>query len=594
MLDEVKPGGGFLVAHLPLGRMFTPEDFSETQREFGDTTRKFLQNEVIPRAEEIEHKAEEDGKPLVLKCLHEVAELGLLGVDVPEEYGGLGMDKVTSAIVAESLAGCPSFATTIGAHAGIGTLPIVFFGNEKQKQEWLPKIVSGEIISCYALTEPLAGSDALGGKTVAKPVDGGKAFLITGEKVFITNGSWADVAIVFAQVEGKYSGFIVDLHSPGVTRGVEEKKMGIKGSSTTSLSFEEVRVPAENMLGKPGMAATIALNILNLGRLKLGYSALGNCKYAIDLTTKYASERKQFGQPVITFDMQKARLADMVADTYAVESMGYRIVGDIDATLAKLEHDERYAERTIETFRTYALECSMVKIAGAETLTDVLVKAIRLHGGYGFIQEYKVEMLARDNVVDNIYEGTNDVNRLTIFDGLARGILGAGIPFRPYLEVLDHELRNGLIKRQPGEGPLGEAMADVLAAKRVTAYTINHAIIHCGKDVKNEQQVMEAVADMMIALGKMEATVVRVDKLIKGKRGRPEHNAIAELTCHKNAQLIAAKAGDILQAVVPQGQQPRKLAELRTLTNCLERPKNTIALKRTIAEAVIDAGGYRL
>jgi alkylation response protein AidB-like acyl-CoA dehydrogenase len=437
MFEEAMPGGGFLVAQLPLGKIFTAEDFNETQREFGETTRKFMQNEVIPRAEEIEHKVEQDGVPLVVRLLREVGELGLLGVEVPEEYGGLGMDKVTAAIVAEALAGCPSFATTVGAHSGIGTLPIVFFGSEAQKQEWLPALVSAQKIGCYALTEPGAGSDALSGKTAARPVENGKYFLISGEKQFITNGAFADVAIVFARVEGQYSSFIVDLHSPGVSRGPEEKKMGIKGSSTTNLVFDEVKVPAENMLGKPGMAAQIALNILNLGRLKLGFSALGNCKYAIDLTTRYASERKQFGQPVITFDMQKGRLADMAVDTYALEALGYRVVGAIDAKREQLEHGERYGERSIEIFRANALECSCVKVAGAETLQSVLDKAIRMHGGYGFIQEYKLEMLARDNVVDNIYEGTNDVNRLTIFDTLARNVLGAGFPFRAFMGVVE-------------------------------------------------------------------------------------------------------------------------------------------------------------
>jgi alkylation response protein AidB-like acyl-CoA dehydrogenase len=594
LFEDVMPGGGFLVASIPLGKTFTRDDFTDTQREFADMTRKFILNEVVPRADAMDDKGSEDGTPIMLRLTRESGQLGLLAVDVPEAYGGLGLDKTTSAVVAECLAGYPSFATTIGAHAGIGTLPIVYFGNEEQKQRWLPGLTSAEKIGCYALTEPGSGSDALSGRTQAVPVDDGKAFLLTGEKQFITNGAWADVAIVFAQLGGKYTAFIVDLHSPGVTRGPEEKKMGIKGSSTTNLVFEEVKVPAENMLGQVGMAAQIALNILNLGRLKLGFAALGNCKYAIDLTTQYARERKQFGQPIVTFDMQKGHLGDMVADTYATDAMVYRAVGDIDRALEKLPKDEQYASRTIDTLRAWALECSLIKVAGAETLQDVASKAIRMHGGYGFIHEYKVEMLARDNVVDNIYEGTNDINRLTIFDSLARNILGAQIPFRVYVEQVDAELRDGRVARKVGAGRLAEEIADVAAAKRVVAYTINHVLIHCGKDVKNEQQVMEAVADLLLAVYKMDSTVARAHKLGEAGKGSAVHDAIAALTCHKNVRLIGGVARDVLAAVSTDGQRAAKLAALEKLLACLTRPQNTIQLKRVIADAVIEAGGYRL
>jgi alkylation response protein AidB-like acyl-CoA dehydrogenase len=593
MFEEVMPGGGFLVAEVPLGKLFTREDFDETQKEFADTIRKFVVNEVLAKVDAIEEKATEGGKPLVLGLLKQSADIGMCSVEIPEAYGGLGMDKVASAIVAEALAGSPSFAVTSGAHAGIGMLPIVFFGNEEQKQKWLPKLSAVELLSCYALTEPTAGSDALSGRTTATPIDNGKAFKINGEKQFITNGGWADIAIVFAQLEGKYTGFIVDLHQQGVSRGAEEKKMGIKGSSTTSLSFEDVVVPAENMLGKPGMAAQIALNILNLGRMKLGLCALGNCKYAIDLATAYATERKQFGQPILSFDMQKGHLAEMVADTFAIDSLCYRAVGDIDRTLAKLPKDDTYAAKTIDTLRAYALECSIIKVGGAETLTSVIGKAVRMHGGYGFIHDYKVEMIARDNVVDNIYEGTNDINRLTIFDTLARNILGAGLPFRQFMEAVEAELREGRVKRQVGSGPLAEEMADCRAAKRAVAYAVNHAIIHCGKDIKNEQQVMEAVANATIALYKMDSTVARVAKIHEHHKGSAAHRAIAALVCHNGREEIESKTREILCAVVPEPQLATKLSRLEALHGALGRPFNVVQAKRTIADAVIEAGGYR-
>jgi alkylation response protein AidB-like acyl-CoA dehydrogenase len=394
-------------------------------------------------------------------------------------------------------------------------------------------------------------------------------------------------------VTGKYSAFIVDLHQKGVSRGAEEKKMGIKGSSTTSLSFDDVRVPVENMLGTPGMAPQIALNILNLGRMKLGLCALGNCKYAIDLATRYAAERKQFGQPVLSFDMQKGHLGEMVADTFAVDSLCYRAVGDIDRALTKLDKNDHYAEKTIEVLRAYALECSIIKVAGAETLTDVIGKAIRLHGGYGFIHDYKVEMLARDNVVDNIYEGTNDINRLTIFDTLTRNILGGGIPFRQFMEEVDAELRRGDLSRRKASGPLTEEIADVMAAKSVVAYAVNHAIIHCGKDVKNEQQVMEAAADALIALYKMDSTVARVAKIFERNQKTAAHRAIAELVCYREGQKLLAKTREIICAVTPAPQLDSKLGRLEELQSLLGRPQNVVEAKRTIAEAVVEAGGYR-
>jgi len=596
MSEEVIPGGGFLAADVPLGKIFSREEFTDVQREILEMTAKFMQNEVIPRTEELDHKAEEDGGPLMVKLSRKIAELGCMSVVIPEELGGLAMDETTAMIVAEGLAGCASFSATLGAHSGIGTLPILYFGNEVQKQEWLPKLASFEKISCYGLTEPGAGSDALSGRTVAVPTEDKQHFLLSGEKQFITNAAWADVAIVFAQVGGKYTGFIVDLHSPGVTRGPEEKKMGIKGSSTTSLTFDEVKVPATNMLGQVGMAPQIALNILNIGRLKLGFGALGNCKYSIDLAVKYGRERKQFGQPIITFDMQKGKLADIVAETFALDALSYRAMGDIEHALATLEHDASYYEKAVETVRGYALECSIVKVAGSEALQDVAAIALRMHGGYGFIQEYKLEMIARDNVVDTIFEGTNDINRLTMFDTLARAIFGAQLPFRQMMEMVDAELASGNLRRARAQGPLADEIADTMAAKKVVAYAINHALIHCGKNVKNEQQVMQAISDAIIALYKMESTVSRAQKIVdaRGEKACATQIAIAQLVTHKSVRAITELAERVLTAVATPGQLPDKLARHEKLASGLCRPMNIVRIRRTIADAVIEAGGYKL
>jgi len=596
MNQNVMPGGGFLVADTPLGTIFTRENLTEFQLEMGELTEQFIRGEVLPRTEAVEQKREENGTPVVIQLLKEAGRLGLMAVDIDEEYGGLGQDKTSSMYLAEKMAGLASFATTLGAHAGIGTLPILFFGNPEQKAKYLPLLASGELVSCYALTEPGSGSDALSGRTTAVLSEDGTHYLITGEKQFITNGGWAELAIVFAQVDGRYSSLIVDLGVEGVTRGTEEKKMGLKGSSTTSLSFQNVRVPVENMLGTPGMAAKIALNILNIGRLKLGFAALGNCKYAIDKAVHYALERKQFGQSIASFDLQKARIAEMVVDTFALDSLSYRAVGDIDRAMEQVPRGEGYHRAMINALRTYALECSMVKIAGSETLQEVTNAAIRIHGGYGFVAEYEVERMSRDNVVDTLYEGTNDVNYLTMFDTLARNIFGGVVPFREYMETLNQTLRNGRVGRDRLGGPLGEARADVNAGKRVTAFVVNHAIIHCGKNIKNEQQVMGSIAFMLLGLYAMESTVARVYQLVeaRGASKCEAQLAIADLVCHKNGRMIRDFAEDVIGSVVSPGQRPQRLADLQALTDSLNRRVNVVQLRRTVAENVAETGRYTL
>ncbi|MFV1951011.1 MAG: acyl-CoA dehydrogenase family protein [Nitrospinota bacterium] len=600
MDDEVRPGGGFLVGGPPLEGIYSREKFTDIQKEFADTAEKFFQNEIIPIIEQIEAKeeVEEDGvkQPLSVMLLKQAGELGLLSVDIPEEYDGLGQDIITSMLIAEKSAGTASFGITIGAHAGIGTMPIVLFGNEEQKRRYLPKLATGELVSCYALTEPGSGSDALSGRATAVLNKEGAHYILNGEKQFITNGGWADIAIVFARVDGKYSGFIVELHSEGVSRGAEEKKMGLKGSSTTNLVFEDVEVEKENLLGKIGDAPKIALNILNLGRLKLGVGALGSSKYCIDLVIKYGKERKQFGQPIISFDMQKARLADMVAETYALDSLAYRAAGDIEEIIAKIPHDDKYQENVIAAVRSYALEASIVKIYGSENLHTVSVDAIKMHGGYGFVEEYKVERISRDNVIDMIFEGTNDINRLTIFDSLARNIFGAGIPFREYMEDVDRMLREERFDSLEVDTPLKEEMADIESAKRVVAYAINHALIHCGKNIKNEQQVMGAIADMLIGIYGADSTLSRVNEYIS-KDGREKSEiqiAIAKLICYKKCSKVSKIAREVIIGVVSEGQLDAKLGNLSKLTHCIRQRVNIVDLKRLIADSAIEAGRYDL
>ncbi|MBN2381508.1 acyl-CoA dehydrogenase family protein [bacterium] len=600
MTNQVTPGGGFLVAPVPRGGIFIREKMTDEQREIVQMAREFIKEQVIPRAKEIEAKTyvEENGQrvPLTISILRQLGDLGLLGVDIPEEFDGMGMDKVTSMLIAESSAGCMSLGATVGAHNGIGTLPIVYFGNEEQKQRYLPRFATGEWISCYALTEPGSGSDALSGKATAVLNEAGTHYLLNGEKQFITNGSWADVAIVFARVENKYSAFIVDLDSKGVSRGAEEKKMGITGSSTCNLIFEDVAIPRANLLGNIGDGPTIALNMLNLGRMKLGFGALGVAKYAIDLTLAFGKERKQFGQPVITFGIQKRKLADLVIGTYATDALSFRAVGAIDQEIAQLPADGDYYTNIIKLFRAFALECAAVKIAGSENLEFVMRNAVRMHGGYGFVEEYRVESLLRDNVVDNIYEGTNDINRLTMFDTFARNVFGAKIPFREYLEEIAACFRKDRLEIAPMTGPLADEYVRAEAVKRMFAFTLNEGLIYTGKGVRTEQEFMEAAADGILAVYALDSSLAKTWEIINisGEKKAAVPKAISQVIVHDYARRIADLCSYILNGIVPEDNLPAVLDKFYTLEYFTFKPVNTIALRRFIADAVIEAGKYNL
>jgi alkylation response protein AidB-like acyl-CoA dehydrogenase len=592
MSKGAKPGGGFLTAPVGGDEVFTREDLSEEQREFANVVKEFYENEVIPRNRAIEEKEMDGDVPLSIRLFRQIGEMGILGVDIAEEYGGLGLDKTTGMAMAEMGAGQNSFACTAGAHAGIGTLPISIYGNHEQKLKWLPKIISGEMLSCYALTEPNSGSDALSGRTTAKLE--GDHYILNGEKIYITNGGWADVGIVFARIDGDYSALIVDMHSEGVKRGAEEKKMGIHGSSTTALYFDGVKVPRENLLGKPGDASKVALNILNLGRLKLGFVTIGNAKFSIDRTIKYGKERKQFGQPIISFDIQKRKLADMIAATYAVDAMGYRVMGSIDTEIARIKGDPDYEQKVTGVLKRFALEASIIKITGSENLRDVLDSAIKMHGGYGFMEDYHLEMMARDNVIDQIFEGTNDVNRLTIFQGLAKGIYGAAIDFREYMENVSKQLRRKKFKLPEAEDKLlGEEERCLQAAKMAAGFAIERAIIECGKGISNEQMVMEMVSNMMIAIYAIDSTIARVRKQVKAADNVDfALEAIARVVTRQNLIKVEENARNIICGVVPESVRRYRLEELGLIAEEMQYTADPIHRRRVIADAAIQAGKY--
>ena len=448
-------GGAFLLGPVDEKTVFTPEEFDEIHLMIKNTVLDFVENEVIPKTEEIEEK--EEG--VTIGLLRKAGELGLLSSDIPEEFGGEEADKITTMLITECVSGGGSFATAFGAHTGIGTLPIVFFGTEEQKKKYLPGLATGELIAAYALTEPEAGSDAMNCKTVATLSEDGKYYILNGEKTFITNAAWADVIITYAKIDGeKFTAFIVDADTEGVTLGAEEKKMGIHGSSTRSVILENVKVPVENMLWKEGKGHQVAFNILNIGRFKLGAGCVGGCKRGIESAAEYALQRIQFKQPIANFNLTKYKIAQMAMLIYTTESLVYRLGGMIDKKLEEVIAEGGDGSKIVEAIQEYAIECSISKVYCSEALDYVVDEAVQIYGGYGYCQEYPVERAYRDSRINRIFEGTNEVNRMLIPGTLMRKALKGEVPFMDAVFGLGEELkkteRGGGTRGKPGPGRL--------------------------------------------------------------------------------------------------------------------------------------------
>ena len=422
-------GGAFLIVPIGKGTVFTREEFSEDQKMFESAALEFAQKTIYPISQDIEKY----NKELTADTFKQMGELGFLGIDTPEEYGGLGLDKTTSCIVCDILSygGSVSLMVTMAAHTGIATLPITWYGNETQKQKYLPKLSSGEWIGCYALTEPSAGSDALSGQMKAHLSDDGKHYILNGQKIYITNGSWAEVCVTFANVDGKYTAFIVDKNCEGWSVGEEEKKMGIKGSSTTTLYFENCKVPVENMLGKVGQGAAIAFNVLYTGRYKLGVSAAAGAKICVNKAYDFANEREQFSRPIIQFSMMKKKMAEMVVKCWEADSLNYMTCGSIDNILKDVDKKlENYFEIVQKAIEDHAIEASACKVVGSEALAFCVDEAVQIHGGAGFIEEYPICAMYRDERINRIFEGTNEINRLLVSGASLKKALLEDIPIR--------------------------------------------------------------------------------------------------------------------------------------------------------------------
>ncbi len=569
--------------------IMTPEDLTEEQRMIGDTTAEFVDGSVLPHDEELEKLNYE----LTVKLMRQAGELGLLGVDVPEAYGGLGLDKVSSTVISEKLAKASSFALSVGAHVGIGTLPIVFFGSRAQKEKYLPELATGEKIAAYCLTEPSSGSDALGARTAAKLTADGSHYVLNGAKQYITNAGFADIFIVYAKIDGQqFSAFIVERTMKGVSFGPEEKKMGIKGSSTRPVILDNVHVPVGNLLGEPGKGHIIAFNILNIGRFKLGAGCLGGAKESIGLATAYANQRTQFGQPISSFPLIGQKLADMNIVTYVLESMVYRTAGLIDAALQSLDPTaDNAGEAAARGIAEYALECSIIKVFGTEALDFTADEGVQIHGGYGYIQEYKIERIYRDSRINRIFEGTNEINRLLIPGTLLKKALKGELPLMEQVEALQQELIS-FMPQQEFEAPLDKEAYLTENAKKLFLMAGGIAVQKYGTKLEREQETLALLADTMIQIYAMESAVLRTRKLMST---RGETKAALPVTMTQAfVQDAFARVAEWTEAAVASMQSGDMQRIQLSIVKKLSRrtPDNGIALRRTIAKRVISNEGY--
>jgi alkylation response protein AidB-like acyl-CoA dehydrogenase len=565
------------------GETFTPEKLSEEHRLMAQTTEEFVEAEIMPALPKLEAKDWAMARALIEKC----GELGLLGLGAPEQYGGLDLDKASSLVVVERIARSASFATTFGGQANLSVLPLVLFGTEAQKAKYLPRIISGEIIGAYALSEAGSGSDALAAKTRAtKQPDG--SWRLSGEKMWISNGGFADLFIVFAKVDGEqFTAFIVERAFGGVTSGKEEHKMGLHGSSTTTILFQDVPVPAENVLGEIGRGHKVALNTLNYGRFSLGAMCAGGSRGAIGDAAKYASSRKQFGQPIAAFGAIKHKLGEMTARTYAAESLAYRTCGLIDAAIAQSNHDGASLAKAFEEF---AIEASICKVMGTETLDYVLDENVQIHGGNGFVSDYMAERYFRDARVNRIFEGTNEINRMLIPGMLVRRGLKGELPLIAAARRLQDEVLSPSVQSSgDGDAPLADEARLVASFKKVALMVIGTALQTFGDKLESEQEVLSFAADVLIDAYAAESVVVRASAAIDQRHKLAAlHEAAARAFVTEAAGRVEAAAKSALAATVEGDTLRTLLAALRRVLK--PSPVNVVRLRRQLAEAVTERG----
>ena len=594
MKEAVVKGGSFLIEDIDTDRIFTPEDFDEEQRLVAKSAEEFAQGELLPRADELEVL----NYDLIRQLMARTGELGLLSADIPEVYGGAGLDKVCSTLITEKMIlGGTSFAVTFSDHTGIGSLPIVFFGTPKQKEKYLPKLATGEIIGAYALTESEHGSDALRCKATATLSEDGKYYLLNGQKQFITNAGFADLFLTYAQVDGdKFTGFIVERNSEGVSLDEEEKKMGVHGTSTRAVIFEDVRVPVENVLGEIGRGHIVALNTLNIGRFKLGGACVGGAKTILGEAVRYAKQRVQFGKPIAEFGLIKHKIAEMTIRIYATESMVYRTAGLIDGVLQGIDPTaENAGQESAQGIREYATECSINKVFASETLDYVADEAVQILGGYGYIQEYLPERVYRDSRINRIWEGTNEINRMLVLDMLMRKAMKGDLPLLPAMQKLMGEFMSYTPTLMGSETTiLGAQTRMVEMAKKIGLMAAGIATQKYMEKLRDEQEVVALIADMVIEIFAMESVLLRSLKKIdrSGEKEASIHVAVTQAYIDEAFPRVDLSARQLLGAVSVGDELRTQLAGLKKFARYT--PINAVALRREIADSVLSVSRYHL
>jgi alkylation response protein AidB-like acyl-CoA dehydrogenase len=576
-------GGAWIIDEVAPAGVFTRERLSDEQRMIGETAQAFVDNDVLPLLDRLESKDWATARTLVRRC----GELGLLGTDVPDAYGGVELDKVSSVIVGEAMGRCASFATTFGAQTGLAITPLLCFGTDAQKQRYIPRLVTGEIVGAYALSESGSGSDALGAKTKATRQPDG-SFVLSGEKMWITNGGFADLFIVFAKVDGQdFSAFLVERSFPGVSSGKEEHKLGILGSSTTPLLLQDARVPAENLLGEIGKGAKIAFNTLNYGRLKLGGMCSGGGRLAIGEAARYAAQRKQFGKPIGSFGAIRQKLGDMIVRQYAIEAMLYRTAGLIDDML----QGSHTPGELLAVLEEFAIESSILKVASSEAIDFILDENVQIHGGNGFVRDYPAERHYRDARVNRIFEGTNEINRMLIPGMLIRRALKGGPPVIAAAKGLMDELLAPPSFDTGADAPFESERRQVVAMKKVALMVLGTALQTYGEKLTDEQEVLMAAADIMIDVFGSESALLRARQAgTKADASSTLHAAAAQVGINDSVDRVEHAARTALAGMAEGDTLRTLLAALRRLLK--PAPVNTIALRRSLADAVLARKSY--
>ncbi len=590
-------GGSFLLNEADLASTFTPEDFTDEQRQIASTAAEFAANEVLPAADDIEAKHFDVTRGLLKKA----GDLGLMAVDIPEEYGGLAMDKVTSAIIADRMSVLASFSVAFSAHVGIGTLPIVWYGTAEQKEKYLPRLASGEWIAAYALSEASSGSDAMNIR--ARAVRDRDHYVLNGEKMWITNAGFADLYTVFAKIadpadpdpaKAKMSAFLIERETPGLTVGAEEHKLGIRGSSTCPLILNDCRIPAENLLGEAGKGHHIAFNILNIGRFKLGAACVGGSRTSLANAIHYAKERRAFGKSISEFGLIQQKISDSVTRIYVGESMAYRTIGAIDAALAAIPESDAHNSREIQKrIEEYAVECSILKVWGSEMLDAIVDHTLQIYAGYGYVEEYPAERAYRDSRINRIFEGTNEINRLIITGFLMKRAMSGQLPLLAAIKQLMEELMSppSFGDGDGADDPLAREAQMLANAKKLALFASGSASQKYMNGLVDQQEVMAALADIILEVYAFDSALARAKKLAAAKSANAALAAdMTRLYATTAFHIIESAARQVIAAVAEGDMLRTQLAIYRRLVK--HEPADTISLSRSIARAAIDKGRY--